>query len=1195
MHRRTHSGASAKSEAMSLHSSHVRSLVDSPGSTGTSGSDGFDSDTGSCSDDAFDGLSDGPSNALSNQAILLPLHKQQAPKTPRAPSSCNLIRQPKPKPKSVDADVEMWRSTLYQYQKENKQPQAGKDRGPEPLALSRQSTFESTSTLQSDCNDGAASVSASVRSPSSPARSRHSQSSPARSRYSLEDIDERSRYSSHSQSHSLAEPHSNYNAAAPLVLGAASIANANEERTQQRRNSNTLILQASTSASEKIIPKNATLQNFLSTVQLARPRLVPFSPLVAKEQGPQGPIITAASFAKQAPKAGYLSKLGTSVSEYKRRFFVLKPTTCLYYFLSPNDEEPRGCIDLDGFIDASGKSGTSLKVNSLGSLPDGRFRFEVVLPIQNNRDGEQQQNRKILLEARNEEIGKEWMQALTVERLSYSKATGELLKDQVRELEDEKKNLEERLDELRLVETDRDGAVEDAKAWRERSEKLDSALGVLKRWMSRSVDSDGQKAKAVNDSSSSEYSNDGEEESSNDRSSPLSISKDDQVLDEIELPGTRFASLANACRGLKENLRLTSIETSTALEDLQDSNQKLKAMGARMEKAETYVSKLWEETCSLRDLLKLKKNEKRILVNEVRALMEKTSADKEQIESLKRENKKLQKQCISFGARNNVVTNASEELDTIRLVGKRQLATPEKQLLFDLEEHVNSSLFQHEYLLDAMEPMESPLRANTTKSNPASSRKTAKKSNASADVSQTQSLPHRLFEPRDGDSSAEDDETDSTAEKGAPSRAFSPLRPKQLSLMDQAALDEAEEEQKGNKLAPILASPSSILLTGANLEVFDNARRKGRDMGSLTSGSGNLLDISDSSTDLALEKMQNPCGPSDLSSLKSFVTDNGTATSKLVCPLKDVTQSMSAHKVGNSDQSRVYSLMFYTPKIGLQFQKVPGNTGRSGVLTEAMTADVGEKQSDSATASSRTEAELRLIASLSDPNQTSKVKNPVKDQSCPVLLPKHYVLVCGFEGFDNTSNNRRPSLGARLVGFDGISIERGPWTFEAVHKAIKARGRPLTLTFRDDYLTTEQRSILTKAVSEVVQASNPPPRPRGRPANVPAMINAVTKASDRIAKSPSFSDISRDLQSHDDSTSMSNCSRSSDNWRNLSDAGTSSVFSSKFSPLVAGLMAGLSSGEKKRDEGPFTPEYFRRPTDSLDSISHHKEFKASLL
>ena len=58
------------------------------------------------------------------------------------------------------------------------------------------------------------------------------------------------------------------------------------------------------------------------------------------------------SFARASVKAGYLHGLGEN-HQWKRRFFVLKPTTMLYYFGSDADEEPLGCVDVEAFTSVS--------------------------------------------------------------------------------------------------------------------------------------------------------------------------------------------------------------------------------------------------------------------------------------------------------------------------------------------------------------------------------------------------------------------------------------------------------------------------------------------------------------------------------------------------------------------------------------------------------------------------------------------------------------------------------------------------------------------------------------------------------------------------------------------------------------------------------------------------------------------------
>lgn len=905
--------------------------------------------------------------------------------------------------------------------------------------------------------------------------------------------------------------------------------------------------------------KNEMLKSLLSTVQFPRPRM-PFSPLVATTPRDTSDLtthetkrsgLTAASFAKSAPKAGYLSKLGSSVTEYKKRFFVLKPTTCLYYFLSPSDEEPRGCIDLDGFVDHSAQSDMEgLKVNSLGTLPDGRFRFECVLPPTRGTDGEKMQSQKILLEARNEEIGKEWMHALTVERLSYSKAQCQLLQDQLSELEKETKAMEERLKELHLVEKDLEGALQDARAWKKKAEDLNQGMYLLKRYLiATELNGNDTNKNSLSDKVT------GEHDSSNDASYFFTVSEEEVDLDSIKLPGTHFSSLVNACRGLRENLRLTSLETSSTLDDLKACHEKLKEREERLEKAEKYVCKLWEENCAARESLRRRKSEKKILVNEIRSLQKKSSADDEKIAKLEELNRNLVKQLDSFTKLDGEKKSLNSAI--LNKVQTRHLATPEMKLLSDLEDHINTTLVQHEYLFfDDHEhsPGSFPCPASI---GTGSITQTDEMSNTTNDSIEAPNSVINIVENNEESNKSQNEKNCETKQNNSAVNQdvnclLSPLLPKQLSLMDQLALNETKS------------------LTSATSEEFDKQNH------TISQASGDTDVITDAAE-------------STKSALKSVVTDYGTATSKIICPMMDVLQSSPTTKLGDG---KVYSLTFYTARIGLQFQKVPNNSSQKGLLTDAMRADIGETERDYATVTSRTEAELRVIASLSDTKSEGNMKPIVQGRSCPVIFPEHYVLVCGFEGFDESSGNRKPSLGARLVGFDGISIERGPWTFEAVRKAIKTRGRPLTLTFRDDFLTHEQRAILTRAIGDVERSSPYPSLtlPQDRQYAVPSTIKAHTeKLHDNMSKSS--------FQSFDDSTALTDTSRLSDTCRSYSDAGSSSIFSSKFSPLVTSLIPSISNSRDRKDDekGLLTPEYFRRSIDSLECTPHHKEFKANLL
>ena len=137
----------------------------------------------------------------------------------------------------------------------------------------------------------------------------------------------------------------------------------------------------------------------------------------------------AAVVARSGVQAGFMQKLGANIPEFKRRFFVLKPESNLYYYLSPNDTEPRGRIDLEG-------------ATSIGPLPDEQqdvegqsYRFVIKWGERNGNEGGGDDQPKtstlkpsqhqVILEARSKEIGEEWIRHMKTERVSILKEDNE--------------------------------------------------------------------------------------------------------------------------------------------------------------------------------------------------------------------------------------------------------------------------------------------------------------------------------------------------------------------------------------------------------------------------------------------------------------------------------------------------------------------------------------------------------------------------------------------------------------------------------------------------------------------------------------------------------------------------------------------------------------------------------------------------
>jgi len=298
-------------------------------------------------------------------------------------------------------------------------------------------------------------------------------------------------------------------------------------------------------------------------------------------------------------------------------------------------------------------------------------------------------------------------------------------------------------------------------------------------------------------------------------------------------------------------------------------------------------------------------------------------------------------------------------------------------------------------------------------------------------------------------------------------------------------------------------------------------------------------------------------------------------------------------------------------------------------------------------ANRKTAAELSRIAAISmwaKSNNHSDGNCGQLDEVCQVATPVDAVLVCGFVGFDDTGTNIRPNLGARLVAFDGVSVEVGKWTFDSIRKAIQARDRPLTLSFRNDYLTTEQRAILTKAIKDVGGVVPAYFRPSSilvgtelhqqhhrQSLDDPSIHSALSHESDlfvndgsnsrdrRIQRPPQHSSRVRH-QDHDDLTSISASSNSTGrprsvsnksiprsfsgaksvasggNFRSFSEAGssTTSVLSA-VAPLMSNLLYRGDCGPGGSSREPFTPEYLRREPESVEDTPQHQDFESELL
>jgi len=953
----------------------------------------------------------------------------------------------------------------------------------------------------------------------------------------------------------------------------------NHHRPQQEdESSNILILQAPTQSQHLLSEShnnpttrshdtNPKLKQLLANVQLQSRRLIPYTPITTtdilnssrvthpskSDASTKQSTITAAKFAVGCAKAGYLNKLGANYSEYKRRFFVLKPTTSLYYFLSPDDEEPRGCIDLESIV--SDNESCDIQIREYGCVADGKFRFEIVLPTSkdvieatnndNKKDVDSVQQ-TIMLEASNETIGREWIKSLTVERNSFLKTKINQLHYQIEILEEDKKKYKRQVDNFRHVEKDRDGAIQDARELRDQLDKMDHALGVLRRLMSRppEIEDESNKDDKVKGGDDAHLNN---ANGHHDKvTGPMQCSKqkacciDDDDLAKIDVSSTHFYSLSNTCRGLRENLRLTSIENNKLLYDVSDINQKKRCIEESVNQAEKVICKLWENNVQLRDTIKRRKDEKKILIKEVKRLGG-------EIKQLKAENEFLKRTPI-------VVEDCSEVKDTCATDHNKlvQIATSEKKLLTDLEDHVAKSLELHEQFLRSRSPI---------------CISTSIQKNEAPSINED---PIKEMLETAGDSSTENACSD--VDSDMLNRTFSPLRPK--SLMNNILLDVNAISADATQHFSRTNSPQHIDTTSQNHQQYPDLIGQ----------------------DSQFDRIEVKKYPSDhkisLSTSASIITNNCLPTSKLICPLTDVTQvksnearpslpssssSSSSSSLRSATDIVEYDIKFHSQKIGLQFQKV-ATTSSSGLLSEAMTIHTNN-------------------CTISDQSNEFPSSRAISVDT---------VLVCGFAGFDDGVNRMKPSLGARLIAVDGVSVEKGPWTFQSVKNVIRSRGRPITLTFRDEYLTTSQRCILTKAAAEIKSSEVRHPPDNYKEVNVnnthtlsrtlhhDQLVNAPKSESgvlfDRDAPEiiqasnnrHRYSNIhNRDYQSNDSDFLQA------DTWRSFSDVESTGSLTQKTTPFLNGLISQLSS------DG--TPEYLRHGSDSLHSNVYHQNWQANLL
>lgn len=883
---------------------------------------------------------------------------------------------------------------------------------------------------------------------------------------------------------------------------------------------------------------------------------------------------TALTFAKSAPHSGYLKKLGKNIHTFKRRFFVLKPSTHLYYFISPNDVEPRGCIDLDNFVQGSGGTG-GCHLNEIGVLPDGTFRFELIFDQDSQNlndailndgdidddDGNANNKNSIVLEARTEEIGREWISKIKSERLSVARGQVEQLQTSLAKSEaacsewEEMASAEKR--RANDAEVSRNVAIAEAKSWEGRFRDLNEAIRLLVR--------DTTKTTTTED----------------DSSSTLEFLR--ESLQGLELNGSNFEDVSEAFQRLRDDHNDVVKKKEYANESIIKLQQRLEEAEARARKAEDSIAEVREESLAMKNDLKRVKREKKVLVKEVKSLHENRR---------QQENENSEHQLKKGGTGNSSSIKSNED---------------QKRLIIELEEHVMSGLRLSEHLLAL-----NGIDISEVGDDLDSSFFTSSKASDASPLRRRRRIPAVIGAPSEV---IGNDDLDSI-QASSKTSDMSPLRQMQNKRYAQAEthlspnnhpsmqdtrqmsnlLDDDDNDDEEESSASELSS--SRLVTDDGLTRMSEASYPDRPPVVEKPINQNLNEIfaeephikkfeeeamllsNDSNTNNDASRSLVPVA-SFQSSESALITDNGHATAKLIKAPQDATMLSTSNNPATDDRG-VYHITFYRKRLGLQFQKVPNEMGSTtGLLTNVMMT------ADGLDAPETTTTELQRIASMSQ-HSRSRGRSTEDTEILPVS-PVDAVIVCGFIGFDDSSGSIRPKVGARLVAFDGIPVEVGRWTFESIRKAIQARSRPLTLSFRNDILSPKQQAILKKALDDIAAVSPPP---QSIPANLQYPLPKTGSQGENYLDEETLA-----AASSASSTTSSQRSRFSKKHYSFSETGSS--ISSAVAPLVSNLMK-KSTKQKQQQQQQMQrqqhaePEYLRRQSSSHDQMRLH-EFRSSML
>ena len=693
---------------------------------------------------------------------------------------------------------------------------------------------------------------------------------------------------------------------------------------------------------------------------------------------------SAHAFAKTAPLSGYLRKLGKNIPTYKRRFFVLKPATHLFYFLSPNDIEPRGCIDLD--------MNCGCEVREVGTLPDGTFRFELIFNQEdtysdtasvrstsshnsNSSSSTKKQRglhrQNIILEARTVEIGREWMAKLKSERLSTARSEVETLRTDLVEI----KNISARWERSAIEEAmradeaarQRDSAITESRVWEEKYTNLNEAIRLLTNSIGTSDDGGGGTSEFLTD-----------------------------AIGDIDISGSNFSAISTAFRQIHNDHKLVSTREESAKSRIAELERLAKDAESRATTAE-------EELSAMQLDLRRIKREKKILVTEVRSLHAATKDNLEKQEAATQtQSDRTQNETDSISISRGTCEGDAATSDTASIVrSKRKANVEENRLIIELEENVMSGLrLTDQFLtLNGIDPSElwDDLDNSVQAGSSIQASKSSRDDRSLSRQSSNHHHHHQASAPRVGDETTQhrdylkdrlgslldenDDETVVplvTDEVNVRTPHVSNKHTNQHNIdINQARGSHVEESTHG----PILIDHSMFHYEGAspngepvNQNLIDRFKRESSEKEITNSFNPPSLSVASSMSE----------------SSRSRITDNGFATSKLEHHLK-------AHSSPGED-GNIYHITFYGSRIGLQFQKVPNEVHQStGLLTEAMTAD----------------GNIGTMKTAAEHSQSNRNQQNSISMECQPATPADAILVCGFIGFDDSTGNSRPQLGGK--------------------------------------------------------------------------------------------------------------------------------------------------------------------------------------